>query len=127
MENGNGNFYGGANYYQPAPVNPAPAKKRDVASLVLGIVSLVSSIEGLAISWYPFVGLIGGIIAIVTGAIAKKRNPQNKMAKAGLIMGIIATILGVLCIIAFIVLIALGIAGDLGSFDLGELGSAFDV
>ncbi len=131
MENYNGNFNGGENgyYQQSKPVPPAPARKKDVASLVLGIVSLASSIESLVFCWYPFVGLIGGIIAIITGAIAKKRNPANKMAKAGLIMGIIAAVLGVICIVLWVVLIVAAAEGSFGDVFAGlpyEFGTTFN-
>lgn len=55
-----------------------------VASLVLGIVSIVFSfIPGLII-----VGLITGIIGVVLGVLAKKKNPTG-MATAGLVCSIL--------------------------------------
>ena len=65
-----------------------------VASLVLGIVAIVFSFIGLSI---PF-GLIIGIVGIVLGVMAKKKNPSG-MATAGLVLSIIGTIL---CAIVFI-------------------------
>ena len=65
-----------------------------VASLVLGIVSIVFSFIGLSI---PF-GLIIGIVGIILGVMAKKKNPSG-MATAGLVLSIIGTIL---CAIVFI-------------------------
>ena len=65
-----------------------------VASLVLGIVAIVFSFIGLSI---PF-GLIIGIVGIVLGVMAKKKNPSG-MATAGLVLSIIGTIL---CAIIFI-------------------------
>ncbi len=65
-----------------------------VASLVLGIVAIVFSFIGLSI---PF-GLIIGIVGIILGVMAKKKNPCG-MATAGLVLSIIGT---VLCAIVFI-------------------------
>ena len=65
-----------------------------IASLVLGIVAIVFSFIGLSI---PF-GLIIGIVGIILGVMAKKKNPSG-MATAGLVLSIIGTIL---CAIIFI-------------------------
>jgi len=59
-----------------------------VASLVLGIVSIV-------FSWIWFLALPAGIVAIVLGVKARKLGgPKAGMATAGLVMGIIGTVLG---------------------------------
>ena len=80
-----------------------------VASLVLGIVSIVFS---FFIQW---LGLIIGIVGIVLGVMAKKKNPCG-MATAGLVLSIIGTILCALIFIACIACIgALGTAGTIGS------------
>lgn len=68
-----------------------------VASLVLGIVSIVFAflIPGL-----PVVAPIVGIIGIILGAIARKNlkaaNQPTGMATAGMVMSIIGTIISVL-------------------------------
>lgn len=67
-----------------------------VASLVLGICSLV----------FPFIGLgwlsvLLGIVGIVLGALGKKKNTEKQgMATAGIVMSIIAVALGVVSWIA---------------------------
>ena len=76
-----------------------------IASLVLGIVAIVFSFIGLSI---PF-GLIIGIVGIILGVMAKKKNP-NGMATAGLVLSIIGT---VLCAIVFIACMAC--VGAIGS------------
>ena len=59
-----------------------------VASLVLGIVSLV-------FFWSPLLAIIPGIVGIVLGALAKKNPSANQgMATAGLVMSVIGVILG---------------------------------
>lgn len=76
-----------------------------IASLVLGIVAIVFSFIGLSI---PF-GLIIGIVGIILGVMAKKKNPSG-MATAGLVLSIIGTIL---CAIVFIACMAC--VGAIGS------------
>lgn len=73
--------------YQSAPVQPAygyqpqPAKDAGkgfaIASLVLGIISL-----------FMF-AYICGTLAIVFAVVAKKKGSTNKMATAGLVLGIV--------------------------------------
>lgn len=82
-----------------------------IASLVLGIVSIVFSLIGLS---FPF-GLIIGIVGIVLGVMAKKKNPTG-MATAGLVLSIIGTILCALIFIACAACIgAIGTAGGIGA------------
>lgn len=76
-----------------------------VASLVLGIATIVFSIIGLYIP-----GLIMGIVGIVLGVLAKKKNPSG-MATAGLVCSIVGT---VLCAIIFIACAAC--VGSVGGF-----------
>ncbi|MCQ2588371.1 MAG: hypothetical protein MJ174_09665 [Treponema sp.] len=72
-----------------------------VASLVLGIISLVSSVVGgvFSLGW---VGSICGVIAIVLGVLAKKDAAQAGKGKAGMICGIIALAWGVISTVACI-------------------------
>ncbi len=72
-----------------------------VAALVLGIVSLV-------LFWIPFVGLVCGILGVVFGWLGMQRADRGTtgkgMAVAGLVTGIIGTLIGlwwVLAIAAF--------------------------
>ncbi len=75
-----------------------------VGSMVCGIISLV-------MFWVPVVGLVLGIIAIVLSNKARRDAVENPdlptgMATAGLVMGIIGTVIGafwtIYLIIAFI-------------------------
>lgn len=66
-----------------------------IASLVLGICSLV----------FPFIGLgwlsaILGVIGIVLGALGKKNVEKQGLATAGIVMSIIAVALGLVTWIA---------------------------
>ena len=61
---------------QPAAAED-PGKGFAIASLVLGIVSLF------------FAAFISGTLAIVFAVMAKKKGSTNKMATAGMVLGII--------------------------------------
>ena len=65
-----------------------------VASLVLGIISLVWSL--FAGTW---ISALIGIIGIILGAIARKQAPSG-VATAGLVLSIIGTILSLIFWIA---------------------------
>lgn len=66
-----------------------------VASLVLGIVSVVFSFFGGSI-----IGLPVGIVGIILGVLAKKKTPQNGMATAGLVCSIVGTAISGLIFVA---------------------------
>ena len=68
-----------------------------VASLVLGI---VSTVWGAIIPPTKIVGAIIGIVGIVLGAVAKKNDPSNGMATAGLVLSVIGTVLCLIITIA---------------------------
>lgn len=79
-------------YSQPPyqyPQQPGPSKGAAVASMILGIVSLLFFWS----YYFAVVPMVLGIIAIVLGAKAQKEMPLGSdgrgMATAGLIMGII--------------------------------------
>lgn len=79
-----------------------------IAALVLGICSIVFD---FIIQW---VGVILGIVAIILGIMARKANPTDGKATAGLVCGIIGTILGLITFIACVACVsALGAAGSL--------------
>lgn len=93
----------------PAQPSQAAASTRALASLILGILSLVC------------MGFVAGIPAIILGsmelkAIHASRSPAagEGMAKVGYILGIIGTVLTCLAMLAFAALMALGIS--LGAF-----------
>ncbi|MGI5850458.1 MAG: DUF4190 domain-containing protein [Christensenellales bacterium] len=97
---------------EASPVQPQPAansKGMSVASMVLGIVSIV-------FLWVLYIAIPCGVVAIILGAISSKRG-KNGFATAGLITGIIGV---ALTIIVYIVLcgalVSYG-ANALDSFD----------
>lgn len=92
-------------YVQPGmqhgyPGGPQPSNGLAIAGLVLGIV-------GVVLCWIPFLGVLLGVLAIVFGALGKKKANQGAQgsgqAVAGLVLGIIATALAVLITILVVV------------------------
>ena len=69
-----------------------------VASLVLGIIALVIGVvSGGSLGWF---GSILAILGIIFGALGRK-NPESKgLSTAGLVLSIIALLLGVILWIA---------------------------
>ena len=98
--------YGQPQYQPPMPPLPQPGKGLATASLICSIFSLIVFYMG----WFSIVGVILGIIAIVTASCAKKKGFIGGMATAGLTMGIIGTILSGICFIA-----CLACVGAIGS------------
>lgn len=80
-----------------------------VASLVLGIISLVLAV-GAGSAGLGWTGSICGIIAIILGASAKKKPEQAGKGKAGLICGIIALSWGLISTIACLACLGTGAA-----------------
>jgi len=80
-----------------------PGKGKAIASLVLGIVSLV-------FAWLPFFGLILGIVGLVLAAGAGREGFTGGLKTAGFVCSLIGTIIGALYLVIFIIGIALSIA-----------------
>ena len=75
-----------------------------MASFIVGIVACVAAISCCG---SIYVGVPLGIVALVLGLIQKKKNPDDKQAKIGFILGIAAVGLGiVIFIISWISLFA---------------------
>ncbi|MEK5237611.1 DUF4190 domain-containing protein [Paenibacillus sp. FSL L8-0470] len=88
--------FGHQDYYTPPPP-PAQTNGKSIASLVLGILSIVS----------PYIGILFGIIAIILSAISLKeirtRYEEGRgLAIAGLVCGIVGTIIYTLLILLFL-------------------------
>lgn len=81
-----------------------------VASLVLGIISIVFAVIGLGLP----IGFICGVVGIVMGILGKKDMAKASMAKAGFICSIVGTALSILTLIACTACIGTaGLAGGL--------------
>jgi len=98
--------------------NPYAAPRNSTTALI----SLVSGILG-----WTFLPLLGSIVAIITGHMAKSEIKQsagtiggNGMATAGLILGYVAVGFGICAICAIIVLPLLGIGLSLPFMNSGS-------
>ena len=83
-----------------AEPDPKDSSRTGRTAKTLGIIALA------ALLIFPLATLVCGILAIVFGQQAKKINPDDRNAKAGIIMGIIALGVLVLFVAALIVLIS---------------------
>lgn len=82
-----------------------------IASLVLGICSLVLPFIGLG-----WISVLTGIVGIILGALGRKKDEEKKsMATAGLVMSCIAVGLSLLMLIACAACI--GTLGGIGALD----------
>lgn len=70
-----------------------------VASLVLGIISLVIAI-GAGATGMGWVGSLCGLLAIILGAIGKKDPAKKGAATGGLVCGIISLCWGLIATVA---------------------------
>ncbi|MBQ6240659.1 MAG: hypothetical protein IJK56_09955 [Firmicutes bacterium] len=68
-----------------------------VASLVLGIISLVCA---LFLAGFQWVGAIAGLIGIILGALGRKKLEKKGLATAGLVCSIIGFILSIILYVA---------------------------
>ncbi|WP_019910875.1 DUF4190 domain-containing protein [Paenibacillus sp. HW567] len=103
--------FGNQEYYPPPPP-PARTNGKSVAAMVLGILAVVT----------PYVGLLFGIVAIILSAISLKeirtRYEQGKgMAIAGLVCGIIGTILYAILIAIIVLAVIFFNDGSINSID----------
>ena len=90
----------GSNYYPNSANNVSseiPGHGYAVASLVLGILS------------FCCLGLIGSILAIVFGRVAKSRGNTEGMSTAGEVLGIVSLCLNIVAIVVYIIVFANGV------------------
>jgi hypothetical protein len=97
-----------------SPAVSAPTDGMAIAALILGIVAF----PGLGC--YGLGGIVFGVIALILGRMSlRKIKAANGaiggrgLAQAGWILGLVATILGVLILAVFAVFLVIGISGAL--------------
>jgi hypothetical protein len=82
-------------------------KKTDglgMASMIIGICSCVVALPGLCCILFSGLSVIGGIVAVILGFIARSHFPESGTAKAGIITGFIGAGLSVAMVVLAIVL-----------------------
>lgn len=95
----------GAPVAQPYPAQQ-PTNGMAVAALVCGIVGVALAI---ILFFFPFIGLILGVLAIIFGIVGRNRfkaNPavgRQGMAMAGLVTGIVAVLISLVLIVLGII------------------------
>lgn len=72
-----------------------------VASLVLGILSVILAVVFSGFGW---LAAILGLVGIILASVAKKKGPDG-MATAGLVLSIIGLVLGLLMYVACAILV----------------------
>ncbi|MCU1514183.1 MAG: integral rane protein [Microbacteriaceae bacterium] len=95
-------------YGQPQQYAPPPPQGLSIASMVLGIVAIISSFIGL--------GILPSIAAVITGHLGLKRQPWGKpFSVTGLITGYIALAISVITIAFLVIALFIAIAAGAGS------------
>ena len=56
----------------------------------LGVISLIFAIAGLALDPCCGTGFVFGVVALILGALGKSKNPEDKKANVGFILGFVA-------------------------------------
>ena len=94
----------GSNPVPPAP--PAAPQYQGAAAPVaaepkgLAISSLVLGIVGVVFSWFvPFIGIVGGIVGLILGILARKKGQPKGMSLTGIILSAVAIVLAIIAII----------------------------
>ncbi len=86
--NGQGNGFNPPPFWSQPQPQPPQSHGYNIATLVLGILSIVCC------CFYGFISIICGILAIIFFVLSKKNGTSNGMAVAGLICAIFGLVLG---------------------------------
>lgn len=86
----------------PPPMPPVKTNGKSIAALVLGILAVIT----------PYLGFLLGIIAIIFASISlkeiKRKNEQGRgLAIAGLVCGIVGTVLYAIIIVVIILAVVI--------------------
>jgi len=83
-----------------------------ITSMVLGIISCVVALGGICCTPVSVLSILGGVIAVILGFVARSQNPGSSTAKTGIITGFIG--LG-LSIVMFVIVVLIRFAGVLNN------------
>lgn len=107
----------------PPPASPTPpasgAAGTPGAKQTLSLTSFITGLGAFVLIWLPILSIIGfiaAVVAIITGFMARRREPgaPKWMALVGLIAGIVALVLGIISIIIGAVIAASFQTANLG-------------
>lgn len=75
--------------YDDDPRGPRSGKNDGlgIASMIVGIISCVLALPGFCCFLFGGLGVIGGIVAVILGFIARGQNPGSGAAQTGIITG----------------------------------------
>ena len=74
----------------------------------MAIISFILGIFGAVTSFCVGTGCPFAIAAIIVGGLAKKHDPENKMAKLGQLFGIIGCVISLIALIIFLIVVSNG-------------------
>lgn len=89
-------------------VETPETKGKSIASLVLGIVSVVTL---CFTSYTMWISLICGILGLIFGILGMKNENAKSMAKTGIILSVIALAVVIVLIVVLIGVLLLGMGG----------------
>ena len=98
------------NMISPPPSADQPGKGYAIASLVLGIISIVF------IFVFPIIGLIAGIVGVVSASMSKKRGYVGGLQTGGFVCSLIGLIINACFFVACVACAGMfGAAGTMGN------------
>ena len=99
-------------YQQPQQVvSAAEPKGKAIATLILGIASLVCAVFGWTITC-GIIAVICGIVGLILGKKAVAEAPNVKMGKTGKTLALIGLILGAILLVVGIIVVAACASGS---------------
>jgi hypothetical protein len=88
------------------PPKHKDSENKGATSQIFGIVGIALFVIGLFVPYVILASLIAAIIAVVTGSVAKRQNPDDRKAHAGKLLGWITLGLITLLLLLAVALIA---------------------
>lgn len=111
----------GNNYYPPQYPQQKKTDGKAIAGLILGILALVTSCSGS--------GFVFGILGIIFSVLAKKeaaRDPMGNHSTGAANGGMVCAIIGIAISVIMILLMAVGIVGEISSDYYSDYGNNYD-
>lgn len=111
--------YGQSPYGQPpgSPLEPTRSSGLAIAAMVLGILGIITF-------WVPVLGAVLGLVALILGIIAVRRQAGKGMAITGIVLGTLALIGG--AIFSVLSIVVFSVARDCAEQTGVDSGPAFE-